>query len=190
MGIVITVVLIVVMIVLALYISMQKKDDVEEEKVPVIHTSGIYSVIRKSPRENIHPAKPTKEAIAGFLGTVEKDLCGVLLTDSDRQRAAAAYAEELEASIRIVEEGDRNGIQRFTLDADNDCSACAPFRENKYFFTREDIYRHPELLPPFFAGCRCRIVPDPAAVPASDMVHYRVSSGPFPLPGWRNVRKV
>ncbi|MBL8025273.1 MAG: hypothetical protein JNL74_02620, partial [Fibrobacteres bacterium] len=176
--------------VLALYISLQKKEDVEEEKVSVIHTSGIYSVIRKSPRDNVHPAKPTKEAIAGFLGTVEKDLNGDELTETDRQRAAASYAEELENSIKTVEEGDRNGIQRFVVDAEMDSTVCQPFKEKKYFLTREDVYRHPELLPPFFAGCRCRIVPDPSAVPSNDLVHYRIASGPFPLPGWRNVLKV
>ncbi len=190
MGITITVVLIVVMIILALYISLQKKETIEEEKVPVIHTSGIYSVIRKSPRENIHPAKPTREAIAGLLTTLDKDVNNTQLTDADRERAASSYAEGLESSIRTVEEGDRNGVQRFIIDPDIDCPPCAPFGEKKYFVTREDIYRHPELIPPYFAGCRCRLIPDSSAIPENSAVHYRIDPPSFPLPSWRGIKKV
>ena len=57
MEIIIVLVFLLILIIVTVYIAMQKKDITEDTAMPTIHASGIYSVIRKSPRENIYTAK-------------------------------------------------------------------------------------------------------------------------------------
>jgi hypothetical protein len=182
MEILVAVIFIVVLVVLAMYISLQKREIVEENNMPVIHTSGIYSVIRKSPRENVFDAKPSPQALKAFAASQEKDTAGRPLNDADREKAAAHFAARIEESIKVVEEGDRMGVQRFQIKAAPECLPCRKFSEGKYFITREDVYRHPEMLPPYYPGCTCGLVPELETLFGADMSHFQAEGGDAALP--------
>jgi hypothetical protein len=146
MEILVAVVFIVVLVVLALYISLQKREIVEENSMPIIHTSGIYSVIRKSPRENVYGAKPSAADLRAFLATQAKDIEGRPLSGADKEKAMSHFEGRLKESIKAVEEGDKLGVQRFQIQSAPHCIPCRKFSERRYFVTREDVYRHPEVL--------------------------------------------
>jgi len=190
MEILVAVIFIVVLVVLAMYISLQKREIVEDNNVPIIHTSGIYSVIRKSPRDNVYTAKPSGEEVRAFLASQAKDLEGKPLSDADREKAAADFAARLEKSLKAVEEGDKMGVQRFEIKASAQCRPCRKFAEGNYFITREDIYRHPEMLPPYYPGCACTILPELEKLFGADMSHFKAEGGDFPIPSWKNIKKV
>ena len=56
----------IVVIFITLYFSTQNKPK-NTEIVPQIYQSGVYSIIRKSPRETIKNHKPTSDQVAQFL---------------------------------------------------------------------------------------------------------------------------
>src|SRR3989339_238218 len=160
MEIVVAAVIIVGLIIAAFYISLQKKGGDEEVSMPSIHASGIYSVIRMSPRANLHPAKPTVETMRRLLDSVERDSNGKSLTAESRAALLLAYEADLEKCVKLVEESDGIGVQRYLIHADGPECRCAHLFGYRYFITREDIYRHPELLPPYYPGCTCRLIPE------------------------------
>jgi len=190
MEIIIAVVFIVVLIVVAMYISLQKKEIVEETTMPLIHTSGIYSVIRKSPRENIFSGKPAMNEVQAFVNCANQDFSGQLLTDTDKVAIYQHYEKGIEKGIAVIEAGDKFGVQRFQIVAGSVCSACGSFRGNKLFVTREDLFRHPELIPPFYPGCQCTLQAELECLLDSDFKHFTIENGPFPLPSWKNINKV
>jgi hypothetical protein len=190
MEIIVAVIFIIVLVVLAMYISLQKREIVEDNNMPIIHTSGIYSVIRKSPRDNVYTAKPSKEEVRAYLASQSKDVEGKPLSETDREKAAADFSARLESSLKAVEEGDKMGVQRFEIRTSPQCAPCRKFAEARYFITREDVYRHPEVLPPFYPGCSCSLVPELEKLFGDDMSHFKVEGGDFSVPSWKNIKKV
>ncbi|OGK07657.1 MAG: hypothetical protein A2487_09115 [Candidatus Raymondbacteria bacterium RifOxyC12_full_50_8] len=191
MEIFIVIIFLVILIVITMYIALQKKSGEEDIPLATIHASGIYSVIRKSPRENLHPAKPPASEIAAFVGAAEKDMDGVPLSGADRERIIARWNAGLEDSITAVEKGDREGVQRFLIKKGPVDAVCAIFAKKNYIILREDIYRHPELLPPFFPGCECRLESEAEWQTAVDFEHFRLGEHEqYAIPYWKQVKKV
>ncbi len=190
MEIIVAVIIIIVVGVLAMYLSLQKKAPVEENSMPIIHTSGIYSVLRKSPRMDVAKAKPSINDLKAFVASQNKDASGSPISEEDKEEAIANYSVSLEESISAVEEGDKQGVQRFEIMTGQESLPCKKFSEKRYFITREDIYRHPELLPPYYPGCTCRLLPELENIFGPEIVHLPGESGGFPLPDWKNIVKV
>lgn len=191
MEIAVAVVFIVFLVIAALYVSMQKKDVEDEGKMPVIHTSGIYSVIRKSPRENVFTKKPGEEEMKSFLKGLEKDSAGAPLSDPDREALRKHFFVGLEKHLAMIEDGDRRGVQRFLFRVPPRDKACAHLSGDRYFITREDIYRHPELIPPFFPGCGCELFSEAEWKSAMEIEHFTLGAEErFTLPSWKQAIKL
>jgi len=178
-------------IVLAMYVGLQKKEIEEEEPMPTIHTSGIYSVIRQSPRENVASAKPSKHDLRAFVEGATHDINRIPLSPQDKAGLLSDWESRLEQALSLVEEGDRIGVQRFLIKTDMACAPCQRFRKAPYFFTREDIHNFPGLLPPFYPGCTCRLSPESEwDSPGFGMKPYVVkNSETVSVPDWRKLRK-
>jgi len=192
MEIIIGVVFLVVLVVLALYIGLQKKGVVEDDVMPMIHTSGIYSVIRKSPRENLHPAKPALDDLRAFISVQTADTGGAPLSGNDKVTILTHYQERLEAMIALIEKSDREGVQRYQVVPCRGEGPCNGFRDKAFFVTREDIYHHPELIPPFYPGCGCALKPETEKMLSAETEHFRIGQDDerFRLPSWKHIKKV
>lgn len=146
------------LVLFLIYISIKKEKP--EENRPTIHTSGIYSVVRRSPRSAVLKDKPMVEDIEKYLSTDARSRDGQRLSLTQKEKLVTAWKEYLEKNIGTVEKGDKEGVEIYfyTFPGSGTCAAADRFRDR--FVTRDQIYNRPELVPPFHLGCRCLLIAD------------------------------
>jgi hypothetical protein len=116
-----------------------------------IYTSGVFSLIRKSPRETVSARIPDVEKIRSALSAA-----GV---SGDPEAYLARWREVAELCINNVEQGDKEGIQTYRYEVPEPCRAtCGKFGGEAYV-TRDQLHHQPQLIPPFHLGCGCVIRP-------------------------------
>jgi hypothetical protein len=186
--------LIAIMLAIRFGIIRQKLQD-EPENQTVIHTSGIYSIVRTSPRETIGTVKPGESEISKYLSEQNVDIYDNKLTQRDRNILLASWNSSLEKSIAEVEEGDAKGLEFYYYDVDERDTVCREFIENGHFITRQDIFKHPQLLPPFHPGCSCKLKCHHGIEDLRDTTEFGMrpflQNGELPsLPDWKRVLKI
>ncbi len=185
-----------ILILLAVRFGITKQRlEAERESQSVIHTSGIYSIVRKSPREDIEQFKPSEQEITQYLSTQTVDIHGNTLTDDVRQALIALWKQNLESALQEIEEGDKQGLEFYYYDLTEDDEVCDEFLDNGHFVTRQDIFHHPELIPPFHIGCRCTLKCHHGSDKLRDTTEFGMR--PFlekdvlpPLPDWKRILKI
>lgn len=149
-----------VLILIAIRFGIAKqKPDIESESQSIIHTSGIYSIVRKSPREDIENLKPSEKEISQYLNDQNVDIHENRLDEPDKEALISLWNTSIANSINKIEEGDKKGLEFYYYDfqGNGDDEICEKFLDKGNFITRQDIYNHPKLIPPFHIGCRCII---------------------------------
>lgn len=189
------VVFFVVLLLLAFNIGLKKANEGKgEEQEPVIHHSGIYSIVRKSPRENVHEHKPGEEEIRKYLEGLNENSSIQTLSQGDKDALITEWKKSLEYNIAEIEAGDREGVEfyRYTL-CDKDAICDEVHLENK-FVSREQIFRYPMLIPPFHLGCRCcleRYAGDEESEDEPAQTNIFIAGDTLPeLPEWQRVNAI
>jgi hypothetical protein len=134
----------------------------EPTEPPLIQASGIYSIIRKSPREDLLKIRPSDSEIRKYLFSINEDIEKNCLSDADRQNLADQWKRALEESIAIIEEGDAQKAPFFYVlesAGTGPCKVCESYFKRGKLVTREEIFKNPSIIPPFHLGCTTRIVP-------------------------------
>lgn len=149
--------LLLIFIIIAVKIGVSKEKTEVEQPLPMIHASGIYSVVRKSPREMVLAKKPQREELVKYLAGKNVDSMGNALSEPDRQLLADGFFRATEEQIRVVEEGDRTGVEFYFYEYAWEDPICAKVISKGQFVTREDIFKLPRIIPPFHIGCGCRL---------------------------------
>ncbi|MBD3419558.1 MAG: hypothetical protein GF398_05500 [Chitinivibrionales bacterium] len=152
------IILFLILLLVAIHIGVNKKETSAEEEGearPVIHQSGIYSIVRKSPRESIDDIKPPIEEIRKYLGGQNEDIYGAPLNDQDRELIIRQWQHHLETNLSEIEEGDKEGVEFYYFDFANQDQICAQNISKGQFVTREQIFKYPKIIPPFHLGCQC-----------------------------------
>jgi hypothetical protein len=185
----------VVLVLVALKVSLDPKgsetDDADKSKI--IHVSGVYSVLRKSPRGELAALRPTVEEIKKYLTGVEEDINGVPLKASDRTALLRHWKAQTEMNLRGIEAGDRNGAAYYYYDYLKECQVCGEFIAKGNFVTREEIYNYPLLIPPFHLGCACVLAVHHGTekmmreTALAGMLPFFEGDTPPPLPEWTAV---
>ncbi len=185
--------LILILIAVRLGISDTEKEQKPEDIQPVIHTSGIYSIVRKSPSENIDTVKPSIDKVRQYLSDQNVDIEGKELSETDKEALLDLWKASLEKSIKTVEEGDKRGIEFYYYKISKDKNY-SPIPKGAYV-TREEIFKNPNLLPPFYIGCTIEILPHEGegSTDLNDTttigMHPLVNKGIMPdLPDWKDIR--
>jgi len=195
---IIGVVLLVVLVIVAIrMISMKHlSDEVLQESIqgPAIHASGIYSIIRKSPREDLFRIRPPEEEIRKYLASRNEDIHRRALLEPDRQRLAEKWRQSMEENIRAVEQGDAGNVEFYYFDCGEHqpCPVCASYLNHGQFVSRQEIFNNPSLIPPFHLGCTTRIMPyrgkeNLKETAALGMAPFFSNGTPPPLPEWKNT---
>lgn len=140
---------------IAVRIGMNRAKNEEEMPSPMIHGSGIYSIIRRSPRDNIGDFKPSQEEIRKYLNDKNVDISG--MSSAQRNVLLFQWNELMEANISEIENGDKEGTEFYFFDFKWDDPVCAKIISKGRFVTREQIFEHPKIIPPFHLGCGCRL---------------------------------
>lgn len=184
------IVLFVGLIVYVAYLIIQK--EAPQERRPTIHASGIYSVVRRSPRAAVEKIKPSMAELKDLLSSAKNDASGVPLTENDKKKLLDQWQETLESNIKVIETGDQSGLEIYFYSCPIDCRQSRAFRNRNRFVTREEIYRRPELVPPFHLGCPCRLVPDTEwkrGGRPDAMASPLLDGGDFRLPDWKTIER-
>ena len=149
--VVIIIVLAVALTAIGAWIVIQGRQEQEPPAYAPIDRSGSFAVLRHPVGEDLERAKPRLAEIEAWLSSKPQ------LTAAQ----AAGYLEQWKAdlayTISIVEEGDREKIATFrVILAEKDIPFCTFLTPDNYL-TREQILNHPEILPPYYLGCGCRL---------------------------------
>jgi hypothetical protein len=170
--------LFLILVLLAVKIGMDREKTEAEPPRPMIHASGIYSVVRRNVRESVERVKPPREEVAQYLSTQNVDLNGKALSAKDKERLLTAYFADMAANTAEIEAGDREEVEYYYYDFVRDDPGCAGFVSKGQFVSREEIFKYAILVPPFHVGCACRI----KGQHVTDNVRKTISMSMRPLP--------
>jgi hypothetical protein len=185
--------LIFVLIAVRIGIKVQKPEEPAEQ--PMIHASGIYSIVRRSPRHGVAEVKPTAEKVRQYLASANEDIQGSALTENEKAALAKQWSESLEKNIREVEAGDHQGIEFYYYDFPDSDPICKGLIDKGHYVTREEIFKFPLTIPPFHIGCRCMLKAHHGAENLRETTElgmrplFRDVNLP-PLPDWKRVLKL
>lgn len=154
-----------------------------------IYASGVYSLIRKSPRKELQEREPPLEEVQAVLGSPQ--------AAATANGAAQQYLDEwrrvANISITNIEKGDREGIQTYRYQVPSKCQkTCAMFHGDAYV-TREQLHNHVQLIPPFHLGCGVELVTKEAwstGVEGAAWSPILPVNGRYQTPDWRIVVKL
>ncbi|MDR2591631.1 MAG: hypothetical protein LBC59_02355 [Chitinispirillales bacterium] len=185
----------VVLVLVALKVSLDPKgsETVDADKSKVIHVSGVYSVLRKSPRKDLAALRPAEEEIKKYLAEISEDVNGVPIKASDRTALLKHWKAQMEMNLRGIEAGDKGGVAFYYYDYLKECPVCGKFIAKGNFVTREEIYNHPQLIPPFHLGCACVLAAHHGSektmreTAIAGMSPFFEGDAPPPLPEWGAV---
>ena len=193
---IISVLLLVILILIAVYIGLNRGEveQVEEEN-SMIHASGIYSIVRKSPREEAMKARPDLEEIRKYLLSSNVDTGKYQLSERDQDILLEHWDESLKKNIAVIEQGDKEGVEFYYYEfVPEDCPVCKRYFSRGHFVTREEIFHHPRIIPPFHPGCTTSIFPHHGKEDLRDttelgMLPLFKEDVPPPLPEWNAIVK-
>jgi hypothetical protein len=162
-------------------------------KPKVIHKSGMYSVLRKSPREALAETRPSEEELKRHLAGVCEDINGAPIEARERTALLKHWKAQTEMNLRGIEAGDKNGAAFYYYDYLKECPICGTFIVKGNFVTREEIYNYPQIIPPFHLGCACVLAAHHGSEKAiretarTGMSAFFDGEAPPPLPEWTAV---
>jgi len=105
--ILISLILFGILILVAISVGFNKKETSEEPN-PVLHQSGIYSIVRKTPRDQLRDVKPSTEEIRKYLEKINvnsSDPENTHLTTSEIDEYVRDWDDSLDRNIEIIEQG-------------------------------------------------------------------------------------
>ncbi len=187
---VVGILLLLLALLLAVRIGMKREKPEEEVPSPMIHGSGIFSIIRRSPRENIGDYKPSQEEIRKYL--IDKN---VNMSFGGPEKLIAAWNDQMEANIREIEQGDKDGTEFYYFDFKWDDPVCSKIIHKGRFVTREQIFQYPQVIPPFHLGCGCQL----CKYQGKDKLRETTEIGMLPLfrsgeivplPEWKEITRI
>jgi hypothetical protein len=149
--------LLLIFLLIAVRIGIKKEKVENELSSATIHASGIYSIIRRSPRESISDFKPSQEEIIKYLSdkNVNMSDCDGYVMDSTA--LIGSWNNQMELNITEIEKGDEKGIEFYFYDYMWEDPLCEKHITKGRFVTREELYQFPNIIPPFHLGCGCRL---------------------------------
>ncbi len=183
-----------ILILIAVRLSLSTEKPPQENEQNVIHASGIYSIMRRSPREQVYKIKPPSERIGQYLKDQNVKTDTDVFSEQEIGTLAAQWNELLENNLKEVEEGDKGGVEFYFYEIPKSDTVCRNSIGKGSFVTREQIFNNPQIVPPFHIGCLCRL----KAYYGTEDLHDTTEIGihPFftneqlpPIPQWETILK-
>lgn len=193
----ISIILLLILILIAIKFGLNRDRIADEtEEQPLLHASGIYSIVKKSPRENILGSKPPPEDIQKYIEALNEDIDGIPLSPQDKEKLIQMWEVAIEENIATIEKGDLESIEFYYFDfLPKDCPICLRYFKRGKFVTREEIFRYPVIIPPFHLGCTCKMLPHHGKENLREttelgMLPFFKRQEPPPLPDWKLTTKI
>jgi hypothetical protein len=163
-------------------------DRSQDESSP-IYASGVYSLIRKSPRKELQEREPPMEQVTAVLASPQASS----VANGSAQQYLDEWRRVANISISNIEKGDREGIQTYRYQVPSKCQhTCAMFSGDAYV-TREQLHNHVQLIPPFHLGCGVELVTKEAWSAGAEGAAWSPIlpvNGKYQTPDWRIVVKL
>lgn len=154
-----------------------------------IYASGVYSLIRTSPRKELQGREPPVEEVRAVLADPQASQTA----NGSVQQYLDEWRRVANISISNIEKGDREGIQTYRYQVPPKCQrTCAMFSGDAYV-TREQLHNHVQLIPPFHLGCGVELVTKEAWTAGADGAAWSPIlpvNGKYQTPDWRIVVKL
>lgn len=161
------------------YIVINSSDE-KEKPLSIIDVSGQYAVLVRPVRMSMEERKPAIDEVKAWLASKNID-----------EEKAAKYLQDwlasYEETVRVVDEGDRNGTVTYRIVLSESAKERCTFLTEDNYITREQIRNHAEILPPYYFGCGCKLVPklpweNPGKAGWKSVVP---EDGQYKVPDWR-----
>jgi hypothetical protein len=153
-----------------------------------IYASGVYSLIRRSPRKELQEREPPLEEVQTVLSSEQ-----AAAANGSAQQYLDEWRRQANISINNIEKGDREGIQTYRYQVPAKCQrTCTMFGGDAYV-TREQIHNHVQLIPPFHLGCGVQLVTKEAWNAGNENAAWTPilpMNGKYMTPDWRIVVKL
>lgn len=166
-----------------------KDGDRPQDDNSPIYASGVYSLIRKSPRKELQEKEPPMEEVRAVLGSPQASQTA----NGSAQQYLDEWRRVANISISNIEKGDREGIQTYRYQVPAKCArTCAMFSGDAYV-TREQLHNHVQLIPPFHLGCGVELVTKEAWTAGAEGAAWSPIlpvNGKYQTPDWRIVVKL
>lgn len=183
--IILIIVLAVALSAIGAWIVIQGRQEQEPPTYAPIDRSGSYAVLRHPVREDLERCKPSLSELEAWLRAKKP-----ALSDAEVGNLLSQWKSSLEQTISIVEEGDREKVATFrVLLTEKDIPLCK-FLTTDNYLTREQILNHPEILPPYYLGCECRLaLKQPWDNPSKSgwKAVMPTQDGKYLVPDWRTL---
>ncbi|MFP4416079.1 MAG: hypothetical protein ACOC41_05790 [Chitinivibrionales bacterium] len=183
-----------ILILIAVRLSISEEKLPEEADQNVMHASGIYSIVRRSPREQVNRLKKPSEQIRQYLSDQNVKENTDVFSEQEIDSLVRGWDEMIERNIVEVEEGDKRGVEFYFYEIPKSDTICRECIGKGFFVTREQIFKNPQIVPPFHIGCQCRF----KAYYGTEDLHETTEIGiqSFipdgklpPLPHWESILK-
>jgi hypothetical protein len=172
---------------LSMYLKKGGGDRQAQDDSSPIYASGVYSLIRRSPRKELQEREPPLEEVQPVLANAQAEANG------SAQQYLDEWRRQANISINNIEKGDREGIQTYRDQVPAKCQrTCAMFGGDAYV-TREQLHNHVQLIPPFHLGCGVQLVTKEAWSAGNENAAWTPIlpvNGKYLAPDWRIVVKL
>jgi hypothetical protein len=164
---------------LSAYVALEKSNATRKN---LVDNSGVFSLVRESPRKYFEHNKPTEADLTQFLDSKSLD-------QEKKDLLFAQWSASCEHSIRSIERADRFGVETFGLELGGLAKELMPHITAATYLTREMIFNHAELLPPYFLGDTSKIVHKDAMAGENKNIWEPLLpvKGSYQIPEWRNI---
>jgi hypothetical protein len=180
-------ILLVLVAAASMFLKRSGGDRQSQDDSSPIYASGVYSLIRRSPRKELQEREPPLEEVQPVLGRAQAEANG------SAQQYLDEWRRQANISINNIEKGDREGIQTYRYQVPAKCQkTCAMFSGDAYV-TREQLHNHVQLIPPFHLGCGVQLVTKEAWTAGNENAAWTPIlpvNGKYLTPDWRIVVKL
>jgi len=155
----------------------------DKEGTAKIAVSGKYAAVLRPMADLLAERKPSKAEIEQWL-----DLQGV--DAAQKKRLMESWQNSLNETIKTVSEGDVNGVTTYRIDLGTKDKGVCKFLHKDHFFTRDQINRNAEILPPYCLGSDSKVVPKHAWDNTGETGGWKSvvpKDGSYGVPNWQQI---
>jgi len=187
MGIAIVILILILTITLAgigAYIVIHHSNsEKEKEGISKIAVSGKYAAVLRPIADSLAEKKPSKAEIEVWL-----NLQG---TSAEKKNSLMEnWQHSLNETIKTISEGDINGTTTYRIDIGTKDKKICDFLHKDHFFTRDQINKNAEILPPYCLGSDSKVVPKHAWDNTDGTGGWKSvvpKNGNYGVPNWQQI---
>ena len=155
----------------------------EKEEISKIAVSGKYAAVLRSAADSLAEKKPGIAEIEEWLNSQDA-------SEEQKNKLMENWQNSLNETIKTINEGDMNGITTYRIELGPKDKNICQFLHRDHFFTRDQINKNAEILPPYFLGSDSKVVPKHAWDNADGTGGWKSvvpKDGSYGVPNWQQI---